>query len=186
MYHLALNSKLILMAIGVSFIVSGCFSQTGDLNSGAIEPSPRKSFTETLGGSDFKLTPVKDISQINPSEVLSFTCEMIMARPTEATPYCADFGIALANVNWEIWRATGAVGTGVYFANDCKPNCAEGKVIQTPVLINLDGLYTDGQRYFLRYLTFTEKSELPEDEKITDTWDLAQFYLENSDLRGRS
>ena len=111
---------------------------------------------------------------------MTFTCELIVAKPKEVTPYCADFGISIADIEWKIWRATGAMGTGVHFANDCKPNCAEGKVSQVPVLINLDGLFTDDQRYFLRYLTFTERGELPKAQKINGTWDLAEFYLEKT------
>jgi hypothetical protein len=179
---LALSSRLVLMALGISLLVSGCASQTDDSNSRAIEPTPRNSITETLGSHDSKLTRVKNFSLVNPSEVLTFTCELIVAKPKEVTPYCADFGISIADIEWKIWRATGAMGTGVHFANDCKPNCAEGKVSQVPVLINLEGLFSDGQRYFLRYLTFAETVDLPQSEKIADTWDLAEFYLEKFNL----
>jgi len=179
---LALSSRLVLIALGILLLVSGCTSQTDDSNSRVIEPTPRKSVTETLGSHDSKLTRVKNFSLVNPSEVLTFTCELIIARPTEVTPYCADFGIGIVDIKWKVWKTTGAVGNGVYFANDCKPNCAEGKVSQVPVLINLEGFFTDGQRYFLRYLTFTERGELPKTQKINGTWDLAEFYLEKTGL----
>ena len=168
--------------MSISLLVSGCASLTDSSNSRVIEPSPRNSVTETLGSHKFKLSRVKNVSLVKPLEVLAFNCELIVAKPTEVTPYCADFGISIADIEWKIWRATGAVGTGVYFANDCKPNCAEGKVSQVPVLINLDGLFTDDQRYFLRYLTFTERGELPKAQKINGTWDLAEFYLEKTGL----
>jgi hypothetical protein len=56
--------------------------------------------------------------------------------------------------------------------------------LQSPVRITLDGLFTEGQRYFLRYLTYVEIGEIPQTEKIAGTWDLAEFYLENPELRG--
>jgi len=56
---LALSSRLVLMALGISLLVSGCASQTDDSNSRAIEPTPRNSITETLGSHDSKLTRVK-------------------------------------------------------------------------------------------------------------------------------
>lgn len=180
------DAKLLLIVIGISLLLSGCAFQNRVSNSSAAEPSAKKSLVETLGSKDFKLTPVKKVTQIKPTEVLAFSCEFIVARPTEVTPNCADFGIAIADIKWEVWRASGAVGTGVYFVNDCTPNCAEGKVLQSPISINLDGLFTDGQRFFLRYLTFAGRGKLPEAKKITGTWDLAEYYFETPNLRGNS
>ena len=183
MKYPATNAKLVSIAIVFLLLFSGCAFQNRDSDLNTTELSPKESPVETLGSNDFKLISVKQIIQIKPSEVLTFSCEFIVARPTEATPNCADFGIAIGDIKWKTWRASGAVGTGVYFANDCKPNCAEGKVFQTPVLINLDGLFTDGQRYFLRYLTFADVGEQPQAQKATGTWDLAEFFLEKADLR---
>ncbi len=178
--------KLFSIVMGISLLLSGCAFQNRDSNSSTAELSPKKSLVKTSESDDFKLTPVKKVMQIKPSEVLAFSCEFVIARPTEATPNCADFGIAITDIEWKVWRATGAIGTGVYLANNCTPNCSEGKVLQTPISINLDGLFTDGQRYFLRYLTFTGREQVSQAKKVNGTWDLAEFYLETPDLRSNS
>ena len=132
---------------------------------------------------DFKLTLVEDIEGIEPSEVLSFICELVMAKPSEATPYCADFGVAIWDIKWSTWQASGATGKGTYRANDCDPNCAEGTIYSTPVDVRLDELYTDGSRYFLRYFSFTSEKPLPLSGEYSGGWDVADFYIEVPDMR---
>ena len=160
----AKRSRVFLVALSISLLISGCSFQNGTAD-------------------EFKLTEVMDSRQVKPSEVLTFSCEMITARPTEVTTSCADFGTAIRKIEWKTWTATGAAGTGIYLINNCDPNCASGKVSQSPVRINLDGLYTDGERYFLRYLTFTGSDDLSSSEKIAGEWDLAEFYIETPAMR---
>lgn len=160
----AKRSRILLVGLSISLLISGCSLQNGTAN-------------------EFKLTEVMDSRQVMPSEVLTFSCEMISARPTEVTTSCADFGNAISNIEWKTWTATSAVGTGIYLINNCDPNCASGKVSKSPVRISLDGLHTDGERYFLRYLTFTGSDHLSSSEKIEGMWDLAEFYIETPAMR---
>jgi hypothetical protein len=132
---------------------------------------------------DFELTLVKDVEGIDASEVLSFTCELITTKPEEATPYCADFGVAIWDIKWSSWDATGAIGKGLYRANDCEPSCAEGTIFEAPVDLKLEDLYTDGARYFLRTLTFNSEKPLPLSQESKGTWDLAEFYIEVPGMR---
>ena len=146
--------------------------------------SPEVAIQEEKSQSDdFKLTLVENIEGIEPSEVLSFICELVMAKPSEATPYCADFGIAIWDIEWSSWQASGATGKGTYSANDCDPNCADGTIYSAPVDVKLDDLYSDGSRYFLRNLTFTSKENLPLTDSKNGTWDVAEFYIEFPDMR---
>ena len=138
---------------------------------------------ETSQSDDFKLTLVENIEGIEPSEVLSFICELVMAKPSEATPYCADFGVAIWDIEWSSWQASGATGKGTYRANDCDPNCADGTIYSAPVDVKLKDLYSDGSRYFLRNLTFTSKENLPLTDSKNGTWDVAEFYIEVPDMR---
>jgi hypothetical protein len=177
------NSKFIALVISFSFVISGCSFENGEPIASVMEPNPQISPTDTFESDDFKLTEVMDSRQLKPSEVLSFSCETITARPAEVTTYCADFGIAITNIRWKSWTANGAVGTGTYLLNNCNPNCASGKVSKSPVGVNLDGLYTDGERYFLRYLTFIGSDDLSSSEKINGMWDLAEFYIETPAMR---
>ena len=146
--------------------------------------SPQEATQEEESQSDdFKLTLVEDIEGIEPSEVLSFICELVMAKPSEATPYCADFGVAILDIEWSTWQASGATGKGTYRANDCDPNCAEGTIYSTQVDVRLDELYTDGSRYFLRYLSFTSEKPLPLSGQYSGGWDVADFYIDVPDMR---
>jgi len=177
------KSRIILVVLTISLLISGCGLQNSGLNASVEAPNPQKSPIDIIESNDFKLTEVMDSRQVKPSEVLSFSCETITARPTEVTTFCADFGVAITNIEWKSWKPTGSFGSGTYLVNDCNPDCASGKVSESSVGINLDGLYTDGQRYFLRYLTFIGSDGLSSSEKIEGTWDLAEFYLDTPELR---
>ena len=109
------------------------------------------------------------------SDVLSFECELITQKPEVATPFCADFGVAIWDIKWSTWSAEGAEGTGIYKANDCDPDCASGNIFEERVNLKMSGLYSDGSRYFLRYLTFRADSPLPLSNSKSGEWDVAEF-----------
>ncbi len=132
---------------------------------------------------NFKLTKVSDISGLKPSQILSFECELITSKPEVATPFCADFGIAIWDISWSTWSADGALGKGLYTTNDCDPDCASGKIYRTSVDLKMEGLYTDGSRYFLRYLNFKADDQLPLAQTNSGKWDVADFYLDSPWMR---
>ena len=132
---------------------------------------------------EFKLIEVKDRAGIAESEVLSFECELITQRPAVATPYCADFGVAIWDIKWSTWSAEGAEGTGIYKANDCDPDCASGNIFEEQVKLKMSGLYSDGSRFFLRYLNFRADSPLPLSNSKSGVWDVAEFYIESPWMR---
>jgi len=167
----------------MSLLIAGCSTQNKAIGPDELGPNPLESETEFLNGNKFQLTPVNSLAKIKSTEVLSFLCETIVSKPTEASPNCADFGITIRDIKWKIWSANGSSGAGVYRVNDCKPDCATGKIFEVPVRVELDDLYTDGIRYFLRQLTFIGKDKLPFSDESTGTWDLAQFYIESLDMR---
>lgn len=132
---------------------------------------------------EFKLIEVKDRAGIAESEVLSFECELITQRPEVATPYCADFGVAIWDIKWSTWSAEGAEGTGIYKANDCDPDCASGNIFEEQVKLKMSGLHSDGSRFFLRYLNFRADSPLPLSNSKSGVWDVAEFYIESPWMR---
>ena len=132
---------------------------------------------------EFKLIEVEDSSGIVASEVLSFECELITQRPEVATPFCADFGVAIWDIKWSTWSAEGAEGTGIYKANDCDPDCASGNIFEEQVTLKMSGLYSDGSRFFLRYLNFKADSPLPLSNSKSGEWDVAEFYIESPSMR---
>jgi hypothetical protein len=58
-------------------------------------------------------------------------------RPSDFILTCADAGDVLADLHWVSWAPTAAFATGTEQINDCTPNCAAGKFIDYPVLVNL-------------------------------------------------
>jgi hypothetical protein len=59
------------------------------------------------------------------------------ARPSSFILTCADAGDVLADLHWVSWGPAAAFATGIEQVNDCTPNCAMGKFITYPVLVNL-------------------------------------------------
>ena len=58
-------------------------------------------------------------------------------RPSDFILTCADAGDVLADLHWVSWGSTAAFATGIEQINDCTPDCAAGKFINYPVLVNL-------------------------------------------------
>ena len=58
-------------------------------------------------------------------------------RPSDFILTCADAGDVLAHLHWVSWGSGAAFATGIEQINDCTPNCAAGKFINYPVLVNL-------------------------------------------------
>ena len=58
-------------------------------------------------------------------------------RPSSFILTCADAGDVLTAMHWVSWGPAAAFATGVERINDCTPNCAAGKFINYPVLVNL-------------------------------------------------
>ena len=58
-------------------------------------------------------------------------------RPSNFILTCADAGDVLADLHWVSWGPSAAFATGTEQINDCTPNCAAGKFINYPVLVDL-------------------------------------------------
>jgi hypothetical protein len=58
-------------------------------------------------------------------------------RPSNFILTCADAGDVLAHLHWVSWGPTAAFATATEQINDCTPNCAAGKFINYPVLVDL-------------------------------------------------
>ena len=91
----------------------------------------------------------EDIEMINPENVFTAECGYIDQKPEAVTLTCADGGISVQDIKWDIWRASGASGTGVYTVNQCDPDCVTGKWIEAPVEVRLSRLMTDGSKFYL-------------------------------------
>ena len=58
-------------------------------------------------------------------------------RPSSFILTCADAGDVLAHLNWVSWGSGVAFAYGIEQINNCTPDCAAGKFINYPVLVDL-------------------------------------------------
>ena len=140
---------------------------------------------------------------VKPSDVYTFSCELVLRKPTAFSTTCADFGVAIFEIKWSMWSAEGARGNGVYSVNDCNPSCAEGTRHEVPVYLWLLDATTDGKNYFLNTLRIVPRevyegkvdeirssymnlggSVFVEGKKFTGTqWDVSHDWKEFPQLR---
>ena len=55
------------------------------------------------------------------------SCNKATYQPKNYVFFCADAGAGLDHGAYDWWTQKTAHGTGVYYFNDCKPNCAAGQ-----------------------------------------------------------
>lgn len=91
----------------------------------------------------------EDIERIDPENVFTTECGYIIQKPEEVTLTCADGGILVREIKWDIWRASGSSGSGIHSVNGCKPDCVRGERVEVPVEVRLSRLMTDGSKFYL-------------------------------------
>jgi hypothetical protein len=165
--------SVLLTVVALGFFMVQYSNTSGPMNAGssAREESPEPEPTYPAWMTSL-VTASEDIPA---SSVYTFDCETIERKPESLTSTCADYGMAIFNIKWKIWGATGAFGTGTYSENQCKPNCAEGTRVETPVSIQLRDLLFDGKKYYLSRATITPLNPNQDLLSIQD-WDLGDFY----------
>ena len=124
-----------------------------------VEPAPIQSYARVEG-------------------IWTYDCEFPVQRPEQIMLTCADGGMIVTDIKWQTWDSRGATGTGTYSQNMCEPNCAEGKRVDVPVIVNLSELFVYKGRNVLRALDIKAVSgrELP-DGTAGFTWDVAEFAV---------
>ena len=105
-------------------------------------------------------------------------CGLTQYKPDMITQYCADAGTGVVKIKWSSWTSTRATGTGSYYANQCDPSCADGKLVWAKVKVVLSGpKFTHGKRYLMNVtVSSINGKRLPEETRtntigwITDYW----------------
>jgi NACHT domain len=105
------------------------------------------------------IPPFEEPTKAPPSETASqsvktpaiFTCDSVpTTRPRYYRLACATGQQYLASLQWSEWTDSGASGEGELAADNCIPDCADGKFVNNPVLIGLSDprISKHGIRYF--------------------------------------
>lgn len=165
--------SVILTAIAIGFFLYQFQSGIDSTSASSNETSQNPEYD--ADESDWRSQIVAAWNSISSDEVYSFECEYPSRKPETLSITCADLGIAVFNIKWKVWEATGAYGLGTYSENDCDPSCAEGTRHDQPVSIHLKDLIFDGRRYYLNTAVITPLN--PNQDSIgTLEWNLGEFY----------
>jgi hypothetical protein len=83
--------------------------------------------------------------------------QVLKARPRTFTLACGDGNVGLTSLRWSRFGGAGARATGLFVANECLPNCAQGRFFRrkVTVLATRPGLF-GGKRTYSR-LSLTGK-----------------------------
>jgi hypothetical protein len=78
------------------------------------------------------------VQRTSPEKTVVINCLFKpQTRPSSFVLTCADAGDSLTSLRWVSWGSGAAFATGVEQINNCTPNCAAGKFINYPVLVDL-------------------------------------------------
>ena len=82
-------------------------------------------------------------------------------KPSSITLTCADGGMYVDQLEYSSWDNSSASATGIFFSNDCDPDCASGSLISNPVTIEISGTRKDANgKVIFTDLTITAENEL--------------------------
>ena len=151
-------SAVLIVAALVSPLISSAFTQESN-KTVQDKPTPTKSYTQVEG-------------------IWTYDCEFPVQRPEQIMLTCADGGMIVTDIKWQIWKSEEAIGSGTYSQNMCKPNCAEGMRIEVPVRLRLSELFEHKGRNVLQNLDIKAESgrELP-NGSMGISWDVSEFAV---------
>jgi hypothetical protein len=111
--------------------------------------------------------------------VYVYNCGIVDYKPQSMTPYCADAGAGVGNLEWDSWGAKGATGTGLYGVNLCDPTCADGKWKFDDVNVFLSKKILADKKTILTRIDIIsrDKKNLPQSTSPSLGWDLERKPL---------
>ena len=107
-------------------------------------------------------------------DVYTIVCEIPGQQKPELIYFaCADGNEGIGKIEWSSWEATGAIGVGEYFANDCEPDCASGTFEFARVNVEINRPIDVDGKVHLADLTY----ESVDAGGVSGRIDLSEFYL---------
>ena len=107
-------------------------------------------------------------------DVYTIVCEIPGQQKPELIYFaCADGNEGVGKIEWSSWEATGAIGVGEYFANDCEPDCASGTFEFARVNVEINRPIDVDGKVHLADLTY----ESVDAGGVSGEIDLSEFYL---------
>ena len=114
---------------------------------------------------------------IKATDVLTWDCETAEYKPESITLTCADGGWSIQAITWSTWTEKGAVGAGTWRENLCEPNCAEGKIAEAKVNLQIGDLTSYKGKFFLRTIDIVtpDGKDFPWGRSGMIKWDVMEF-----------
>ena len=117
------------------------------------------------------------INSATDSNVYVITCGELEYRSSQITGACGDDGVGVTKIKWDIWNKKRAEGKALFYVNNCEPDCAEGKTIESEVSVSLSKLMTiQGKPTYTQIkITNREEKNLPGMKVRTLYWNLNEL-----------
>ena len=114
---------------------------------------------------------------IKATDVLTWDCESAEYKPESITLTCADGGWSIQAITWSTWTEKGAEGTGTWRENLCKPNCADGEIVEAKVQVRLSDLTPNKGKFYLRTIDIVtpDGKDFPWGRSGMIKWDVMEF-----------
>ncbi len=103
-----------------------------------------------------------DVSARGPVTYLLDCVGEPVQKPSSYTVACGDGNQSLVDLTWADWGADKATATGVVVANECLPNCAEGKDVRAEARVVASDIVNGEASATYGTLTITVTGDLPE------------------------
>jgi hypothetical protein len=167
------NNRMKKVAIGLVVVMLGgaLLSGIAGITGAGVEQS-----NTTDQNSDF-VVPSGDpisIDGVLSEDVYTLVCEIPGQQKPDLIYFtCADGNEGIGKIEWSTWEATGAVGVGEYFANDCDPDCANGTFGIAKVNLKINKPIGVNGQVHLTELTYDSVQA----GVISGRRNLAEFYL---------
>jgi len=123
------------------------------------------------------LFSTQESTTVTPEQVLTWNCELEDQKPELIMITCADGGIYVEKIKWNMWTKDGATGIGILSENLCDPSCAEGQRVETPVILRLSNLTEQNGKFYLRTLDIStsDGKDFPRGKTNSFQWDVMEF-----------
>lgn len=81
--------------------------------------------------------------------------------PSNIIITCADANMGVEKINWDSWNTIEATGRGIFYENNCNPDCASGQILRQSAAIYLSGIQKDkfGKGVFTEIVIKTDKKQ---------------------------
>lgn len=87
--------------------------------------------------------------------------DTLYVQPAVITLMCGDGNSGVEEMAWTRWGASTATGQGEFFADQCIPNCAQGKRVTFPVRVTLSGVKTSSHGAYFSELKVAWEGRKP-------------------------